>query len=203
MSVINIPVGLKVAGASWGQHRNDIVQGSSFGAQAFEGSAPLWITSFGAPTLKEQNSGQWQVLLLQLRGYTNQLALHNLIRPVPLGSMRGAMTFNAAAVLGATSLSIIAAGQAGKTLLQGDYLGVGAGLTQQVVMVTADAVANGAGVIVVETEPPLRNAFGAAAVVVWDKPKALFRRASSGSQWRYQRQRMSGFAIDLIENVQP
>lgn len=179
MAVIQVPSGLSVGKQTWAQQRNDIEFRSMFGAQAQEASGPLWATDL-TPTFKRPTL--WQVMALQLRGKTNQIALWNFGKPQPLGTMRGVMTLGAT-VQGATSLIITASGQAGKTLLAGDFLGVGSGLTQQVVMVCADALSNGSGVITVTTEPALRNSFASGAGVTWYRPCALFRRKDSAASW--------------------
>jgi hypothetical protein len=200
MSVITFPSTLGVARCTWAQQRNDIEFRSAFGAQAVEGSGPLWaVTLEGAPGLAA-NGGGWQALGISLRGKTRQLELWNHGRPVPLGTMRGTMTLNSGAAQGATSLEIVASGQNGKTLLQGDYLGIGSLLTQQVVMVVEDATSDGSGVISVTTEPPLRNAFLSGESVTWDHPKALFRRVDSKYGWNYSAAVVDGFVLDLIED---
>lgn len=200
MAVIQVPVGLSIALQTWIQQRNDVEFRSRFGSQSQEASGPLWSTSITAGLKRPE---LWQALMMQLRGKTNQLALWNKGRPQPVGTMRGAMTM-AATAQGATALVVTAAGQAGKTLLMGDYLGVGSGLTQQVVMVVADATANGAGVITVTTEPALRNAFAAGAGVTWDRPCVLFRRKTSTSQWDYEPGNIvKGMVLDLLEDWRP
>lgn len=88
----------------------------------------------------------------------------------------------------------------GKTLLRGDLLGIGNGTTQQVVMVTEDAVSTGAGLITVQFEPPLRNAFSAGAEVRWNKPKALFRRRDSDVVWSNESILASDFRLNLVED---
>lgn len=201
MSIITFPSTLKAAKMSWGEKRNDLEFRSQFGAQAVELMGPQWTVSLEPPTLREADSGAWKSLLMRLRGRTNQLALWDFARPAPRGTMRGTMTLNAGAAQGATSLAIVAAGEAGKTLVEGDLLGLGSGATQQVVMVVADATANGSGVIAVTIEPPLRNAFSGGAAVTWDKPKALFRRSTSASNWDYAPGLLAtGFGIALIED---
>lgn len=199
MAMILVPAGLSVARQTWEQQRLDTEFRSVFGAQALEIGAPLWATtisgSFKRPEL-------WQSLMLQLRGRTNQLALWNFGRPVPLGTMRGAMTVPATAQ-GAVVLSITAPGQGSKTLRAGDFLGVGSGLTQQVVMVTADAVANATGTIVVNVEPALRNGFPAGSVVTWNRPCALFRRTESTSGWEYEPGVVKGMSLSLLEDWRP
>ncbi len=199
MAIIQVPTGLSVARQTWGQQRNDVEFRSQFGAQSVEVATPLWVSSI---TATPRRVGLWHALIMQLRGKSNQLALWNMGRPQPLGTMRGAMTLGTTAI-GATSLVITATGEAAKTLLAGDFLGVGTGLTQQVVMVIADAVSNGSGVITVTTEPPLRNAFTAGSTVTWYRPCALFRRQDSRSQWDIEPGVIKGMMLDLIEDPRP
>lgn len=203
MSIITFPSALKVSKSTWSQLRLDMAFNSAFGSQGMEVSGPLWEVQIVSPGMLEVESGEWQALIMQLRGQTNQLALWNHGRSAPRGTMRGTMTLNIAAAQGATTLSIIAATEAAKTLKAGDLLGLGAGVTQQVVMVMADATANGSGVISVTTEPPLRNARLIAATVTWDKPKALFRRKQSTASWDYENIVASGFGLELIEDPRP
>lgn len=199
MAIIQVPAGLSVAKQTWGQRRNDVEFRSAFGSQALEGSAPLWKCSMESGL---KRPGIWQALIMSLKGRVNQLALWNMGRPQPLGTMRGSMTM-AAAAQGATSLVITSAGQSGKTLVAGDYLGVGSGLTQQVVMVLTDAVANGSGVITVATEPPLRNAFASSATVTWYRPCALFRRQESETSWEHSPGVTLGMSLSLLEDYRP
>ena len=200
MSVITFPSTLKVSDAHWEQVRLDLAFNSVFGSQGVEVDTPRWALTLEAPPMLEQESGDWQALLMNLRGQTRQLALWNTGRSAPRGTMRGTMTLNIAAEQGDTTLSIIAGTEAAKTLKSGDWLGLGTGTTQQVVMVTADATANGSGVISVTVEPPLRNGHLIAAAVTWDKPKALFRRKQSAASWDYKNVSVSGFSLDLIED---
>ena len=201
MSIITFPTSLKVSDSSWSQVRRDLSFNSILGSQAVEVSPPLWEVFVSSPEMLEIESGEWEALMLQLRGQTNQLALWNHGRSAPSGTMRGTMTLNAAAAQGATALSIIAATEAAKTLKAGDLLGFGTLTTQQLVMVMADATANGTGIISVTVEPPLRNAISISAPVTWDKPKALFRRKQSAAAWDYKNIQASGFTLDLIEDV--
>jgi hypothetical protein len=200
MSVITFPSSLKVNSSTWAQTRLDISFNSIFGSQGVEVSSPLWEVTISSPAMFESESGSWQALLMQLRGQTNQLALWNHGRTAPRGTMRGTMTLNTAAAQGDTTLSIIAASEAAKTLNAGDLLGLGSGQTQQVVMVMSDATADVSGIISVAIEPPLRNAHLIAASVTWDKPKALFRRKQSQASWDYETILASGFGIELIED---
>lgn len=203
MSVITLPTDLFISRMSWAQQRNDAEFRSGFGSQATEMGVPLWAVSIEVDRIDEESSGDWKAVLMQLRGRTNQLAVWDVARPAPRGTMRGTMTLNLAAAQGATSLSIAAGGEIAKTLVKGDLLGLGSGLTQQVVMLVSDAVSDGSGVIEVTTEPPLRNAHAMAAAVTWDKPTALFRRQTSRAGWDYETVFASGFSLDLLEDWRP
>lgn len=204
MAVITFPTTLYVSAMSWGQRRNELVSRSVFGAQTTEVAAPLWIVTCQIDRLTDAEAGEWKSLMMRMQGQVNQLALWDHMRPVPIGTMRGTMVVDVNAAAGAVQLVIDAgAGEAGQTLKQGDLLGLGSGLTQQVVMVTADATADGSGVITVDIQPPLRNAFTAGASVTWDQPKALFRRTSSDAIWDYSSVYASGFSLDLIEDWRP
>ncbi len=203
MSTITFPDALAAAVGdfSWTPMENNIDFKSPFGpGQAVGISAPQWMASVSQSTLREINAGAWQALVMKLKGRVNTLELWNIMRPVPVGTMRGTMTLSGAHSQGAASLVIAATGQSGTTLKAGDYLGLGAGATQQVVMVLDDATANSSG-ITVNIGAALRNAFSNGAAVTWNKPKALFRQRPGSSPWKYGRgQIVIGIALDLIED---
>ena len=204
MAVITMPDTLYMSSMSWRQKRNEMVTRSIFGAQTVEVAAPLWMVDIAIDRLPDSKAGPWKSLIMQLEGQVNQFAVWDKMRPVPLGTMRGTMVLDSNAAQGATQLVIDAgAGEAGETLVEGDMLGLGTGTTQQVVMVTGDATADVNGVITVNIQPPLRNAFTAGDSVTWDKPKALFRRTNAESGWDYSGTYASGFNLSLIEDWRP
>jgi hypothetical protein len=203
VAVITWP-GLKVATFRWKKANQAIVFRSVFGAQALEGAAPLWEVELTGVPQKWADANLTVAFLESLDGFRNQIALWNLVQPVPRGTMRGDMALKVPAAQGANALTI-AAGveQASRTLLTGDLIGLGAGLTQQVVRVTADARANAQGDIVVGIGTPLRNAFPAGAAVVWDRPKALFRQRSLNDGIEYVPVIGQPWALSLIEDWRP
>lgn len=203
MAVIALPTDLRIASMNWGIQRKDVSFSSSFGSQSTAISAPIWSVSIGINAQSDYQSGAWQSLLLQLRGQTNQIAVHNVARPVPLGTLRGNIELFSSAGSGATSAIITAPGQGVKTLKRGDYLGVGQGITQQVVMVVQDMSMNGVGQGTVVFEPPLRSTHLAATPLVWNKPTALFRATQKDFGWQYSTVFVSGITLDLIEDVRP
>jgi len=204
MSVITYPVGLNIAKQSWGLFRNDIEFRSLFGVQALEASPPLWQTTLTAVDGLASLAGQWQSLMLSLQGRVNQLAMYNLGRPVPVGTMRGSITFSINHPAGTTICTLTAgSGQAGKTLKAGDYLGFGSGSTQQVVMVMADCTADGSGTITPTIFPAMRNAMTSGAGVTWNYPTALFRLRNPSPKWDYDSTMISGMNMDLLEDTRP
>jgi hypothetical protein len=87
-------------------------------------------------------------------------------------------------------------GQAGTTLLAGDLLGVGGLL----LMVAADATANGSGVITVTLANRLRTAQSISAAVTWNQPTAPMRLLqNSGVQ--YQPGFAGGISLDFAEAI--
>ena len=203
MAEVAFPSGLSVEKFTWQIQRMDSTFTGIFGQQSIEGAAPMWKASIGVATMDEAKSGAWQALAMSLNGRLNQLALHNIGRPVPRGTYRGSPLLTATAAQGASSLTFIDATQAGKTLLQGDFLGFGSGAAKQVVMVMADATASGAGQITVSIQPALRNDLAISSPVVWDKPTALFRQTTNTSKWEYSSINVSGLSLDLMEDFRP
>jgi hypothetical protein len=169
---------------------------------------PRWaMTLVCPPALAVADAATWEVMLLQLRGRINHLAAYDPARPAPRGTMRGTMTLSGSHTAGATSVVVTAgAGQASTTLLSGDWLQIGSGLTGQLVKVVADATANGSGVITLTTEPPLRTGYAGATAVTWDKARGHYKNTSDESRWQYLNgqgrgmvQALAGFSIDLLE----
>lgn len=202
MAVITFP-DLPVSSFRWRKANQAMVFRSPFGVQSVEASFPLWEAQLKGVVSYHADAHAMTVFLESLEGYRNQLALWNLAQPVPAGTMRGMMTLAADAAQGAQALLIVAASQAGHTLLAGDLLGLGAGLTQQVVRVAADAVADGSGVIAVTLGTPLRNAFATGSSVVWDKPKALFRQTATNDGIEFVPGVANGWALSLMEDWRP
>lgn len=204
MSILIIPTGLKVKRIEWGQRRSDLEFGSGdTGVSQVRVLAPSrWYAAIVCPDyLSAAEAAVWRDLVLRLQGRVNQLAMYDMSNPAPRGTMRGTLTLASAAAQGATTLSITGgAGQAGTTLLAGDWIGIGSGTTRQLVAVAADATADGSGVISVTISQPMRLAQLIAAPVTWDKPTALFRQTGTEASWSFERQVRTGHSLDLIES---
>lgn len=188
----------------WERYDQDITARGPFGVQSVSTIAPLWKVAMTFEMQSQAKAGPYQALLMQLDGVRNQLSLYNIGRPVPLGTYQGITGTNAitSASAGNTTMTITNATYATKTLLAGDYVGVGTGLTTQVVMVTADATSNGSGVINISFLPALRNAMtGTNATLQY--PRALFRLQQTNTGWDYSTVVVDGMALDLLEDVRP
>jgi hypothetical protein len=117
-------------------------------------------------------------------------------RPAPLGtcSLTG-VTLAAGAAQFAEALSLAGCG-AGNTLLAGDWISVAG----QLLMVVADATANGSGVMAVEVRHMLRQAVASGAAVTLHKPTALYIRSEAAlAMPRGPGKRQPGFALQFVE----
>lgn len=164
---------------------------------------PHWGLSLVSPeAMRDLHASQWKAMLLSLRGSVNVLAAYDPSRTEPMGTLRGAPVLSASVAYGAIAMVINAgAGQAGKTLEPGDWLQIGTGLgSSQLVIVMAKAVADGAGVISVTFEHPMRQAYAAGAVVTWQRPRAYFRKPQGRVGWSpYSTRHTLAMAVDLVE----
>lgn len=207
MTIITLPTTLPLGQNSGvGQRRFDLFsQSESSGSQQTRLlGPPRWTLRLVQPAiLNLTDGGTWAALLMQLRGRVNVLAAWDPARPAPRGTLRGTLTLSATAAAGATSISITGgSGQAGRTLLAGDWLTIGTGLgASQLVMATAPVTMDGAGTGAVAFEPPLRAGFASATEVTWDKSLAYYRQQTDASTWGYDGGGMfvTGLSIDLME----
>ena len=107
--------------------------------------------------------------------------------------MRGTPVLQANAAQLATSISIQTTATA--TLLRGDLIS----LAGQTVMVTADATANGSGVMSAIISPALRAASSTSAAITWDKPTFLWLIVGM-PMWGYDPGSVSpSVTMDLME----
>lgn len=206
MAIIATPVGLAFSRFRIGHRRYDYeeisdVQGDISGRI---GGSPRWVLSIASPNrMVEAQAKLWRATMMKLRGRINHLAAYDIVRPAPLGTMRGTLTLSSSAAQGDTSIIVTGgAGQAGTTMAQGDWLQIGAaGLGSQYVMVQDDATANGSGIITLNIEHPLRVAYAAGQPVTWDKPLCYYKAVNETNDWDYDAGSLtvSGFEGDFVE----
>lgn len=167
-------------------------------------SVPRWKLMMQSPDrIDAAAMDYWRQVLVKLRGRVNYLAMWDVGRPAPRGTMRGTMSLNASLLQGDTSMTITAGGgQAGTTLEAGDWLQISSGLTGQLVMITDGGTANGSGVITVNFEHPIRASSGypGGTAVTWDKALGHYKMMSESVQWFYDGGLLqSGAAGDFLE----
>lgn len=111
----------------------------------------------------------------------------------------GPLTNYQRVVLAPNGFDVVDYANVGKTLLRGDWLGIGSGLTRQLVSVPADVTTNGAGSATVDIRPAVRWTQANGSAAVWDKPTALFRNTASQNSWDagvFE----GGYSLDLMES---
>lgn len=175
------------------------LRGSPFGGsqQVTDLLNDVWMMDVELPESDTADGQAIESFINALRGQVNVVSLYHFGRPAPLGTMRGTLTISGAVSQGASSITVTGgAGQASKTLLAGDLLGVGGLLLE----VAANATANGSGVITVTLNTRVRTALSNGAAVTWDKPSALFRMIDT-TRVQYTRARASGVSMQFMEAV--
>ena len=123
MAVITFPTALEsyVAQQAIGQRRFDTFDASDVtgAVDVVIGGPPRWTQQLQAlDGMELAIAGQWDALMLQLRGGVNHLAMHDLLRPLPTGTMRRTPTLgatlaagvNTAALTGATGVNLMFGG---------------------------------------------------------------------------------------------
>lgn len=203
MAIVTLPDNLKLEKLSFGRQTFDLpFSNADTGANSTRLlGPPRWTISFGsAPDLDLSVAGEWISFMLKLKGRINHLEAWDKARPQPLGTCRGQMSLASALAEGATQALIqVESGQAGRTLLPGDWLQIGTGLgTSQLVAVTDRAVASSASILV-NFESPSRRGMPQGSPVSWDKPKAYFKSNSSATSWNSERANQGGFSFDGTE----
>jgi len=195
MTVIALPPTFKVESFSMQMFTNQRAFGSPFGGseQVVDQLNDRWLVTLSLPLGHQETAARNEAFLNALRGMTNTCNLWHMKRRQPVGSMRGAPTAQAAAV-GAGILGINTT--TGATLTMGDMIGV-AGLLLQV---AEDAVADGAGLLVVKIVNRLRYAIVAGTAVIWDAPTAPFRKVSQPG-FQYFTGYAAGVSIDFVEAI--
>ncbi|WP_422099089.1 hypothetical protein [Variovorax sp.] len=206
MTIITLPLTLPIKDQVFGTRdfNQTFANGDTGASQVKVGAPPRYTCSLVSEERipDARMYAMWRALVHDLNGQVNQLAVFDLLHPVPRGSARGGWMAAATAPAGATTITIdMGAAQAGKTLLQGDWFGVNqAGKNRELLHVQADAVANAAGVIAVRFAPALRASVAAMSTMAWERPTCLMRRTTAQSSWTSQANTQGGFSLDLMES---
>lgn len=183
----------------FGQEPNDRILPSphSGQTQTVEMPGTRWGHSLRLEGLPPAERAMMAVFFSQLRGRANRYTLHDVINPLPRGTMRGSPTVSGSVAQGAVTVTINAgAGQASTTLLAGDKLAINSELK----IIVSPVTLNGSGIATLTVEPPFRWAASNGASVVWDKPTAKFIRVTSTWRMEHTWPRYGTVALDGLED---
>jgi hypothetical protein len=116
-----------------------------------------------------------EAFLARLNGREHLITIHDHFRPVPRGTcnLTGVTTSGTISQF-ATTATLQGCG-ATRTLLAGDWIKI----ASQLVMIVADATANGSGVMSIEFRHAMRASVSSGAAVVLDRPTSTYMMASS------------------------
>lgn len=204
MAIITMNAALLVGEATRGVRRFDLHELSAATGESADRvlAPPRWTLSLRSPSkIDAAAMDLWRVMIVGLSGRVNHLAAWDTNRPAPRGTMRGTMTVVGAVAAGATSCTIGAgAGQAGKTLVGGDWLQVGSGLTSQLIMVMTGGTADGSGNVTITFQHPCRTGWSGGTAVTWDKALGHYKRIDDSANWSADAALLEGGAtLDLME----
>lgn len=147
------------------------VNASPFGGaeQAVDMLNDRWVYHLTLPVAYPEDAAAIEAFLASFRGQVNTVDVWHFARSAPRGTISGSPTVSGAHAQGAATLVIQAA--AGETVKAGDLVGVGGLL----LMASADATANGSGVLSMPLVNRLRTALSNGAAITLTKPTAAFR----------------------------
>jgi len=208
MSIITMPAGLSVGQFAISQHRYDLneMSDSTGATQTRIMGPPRWGLAIASGNIMSlAQASLWEAMVLSLRGGINHLAAWDIVRVAPRGTARGTLSVQTTGgvppAAGAVQMQIDSSpSQVGMTLLAGDWLQVGSGLTGQLIKLIADCTF-GSSVGQITFEAPLRIGYAAGTAVAWDKPKGHYKMTTDAPAWAYApgSNTVSGFAMDLLE----
>lgn len=184
-----LTVGVKASSSSWSAFFTGQTQSVSHDASRLRFSMTL-------PPCRAAAAAEREAFLMQLVTRGDWVNLGHIVRPVPLGTMRGTPTVSANAAASATAVSIQSTASA--TLLAGDVLKANG---QLLVVGYGGGTANGSGVFVdLPLAVPLRKALTAGQSVTWDAPTATFQLVGSeyGLDYRAPLLQM-GVTLEFLE----
>lgn len=195
MTAFSLPSWFDADGFSLSLSTNQRVFASPYGGseQVLDMGNDRWRSTLSARPRTNDEAAALEALIAGMRGMTNTLAVYHLLRRQPRGTMRGAPTAQASS---AGTQAVVLNTTAAATLLAGDMIGVSGLLLQ----VASDAVADGAGVMLVSIVNKLRVGIASGAAVTWDRPTAPFRLASQ-PVIQFVPGYAQGVSMDLVEVI--
>lgn len=163
--------------------------------QTLENPGARWRAVMQWPNLQEADATLLQAWLAKLRGRANRALIHNFARPNVRGTMTGTPLVNGAGQTG--SSLVIDGGGATKTLLAGDFFGVGGKLKMVVADMTTDGSGN--GTITFEPPIPLGQAPADNASITLVKPTCRMIMESDASEWLTRAPILTDIPLAFVE----
>lgn len=166
--------------------------------QTGDTQGPRWGASLQLRPMAEADAVEMQAFLVRLRGKVNRALIYNFARFVPRGTITtSGVTVNGALSAGATQLTLAGCGNA-KTLLTGDFLGVGG----QLLMVVNGPYTSTAGgdMANVVFEHPLRAAVVHGAAVTLTKPTCRALLVGEEGGWDVTAPVISAMSLEFEED---
>ena len=204
MAYVSFPA-LVPASTEFGLKSNVQVSASDLSGyvQTSELPGARWTTSLRMPTLARDPDGAvFEAWIASLRGGAVRARIPVFQRGTPLGSWAGSPAVNNE--VGSPTLSqtgntlYVRAFTAAATVKKGDFFNLGSG--GQLLMVTADATADGSGLAQLSVEPAIRTAPAHNTALVFTDPVVPYMiLTDSHPRWRLQPAELGEYALDFVE----
>lgn len=175
--------------------------------QVFESPLTRSVQTLAMPGARWAFTGTWQNLtpdeaarmrafLYSLRGRAGRFYLHNFARPTPAGTLAGTPRVAGA---GQTGSALLTDGWgAGGSVRAGDFVGLG----DELRMVVADAVENGAGVMTLTLDEPVRSSPADDLALNFVRPVCVMRLTADDVESSFQRSvigALESFTLNCVE----
>lgn len=206
MALIALPDSpLKWQSATWGpvgaDGVNEFLQGAT---QVTSFAKRLWTARIVLPPLSDDQKRVWRSRLAQLSDLSNRCEMGPPdYQAGPSTGYAGPAPQVAGGGQLGLSLDVDGVTPSAALLGEGDYFQITADGVKQVLMMTADATANGAGEATLNFSPALRNAPLNNATVEIFSPKCQFMLATPQVQWELALGGFMNASLDFIEAFAP
>jgi hypothetical protein len=153
-----------------------------------------WVTTITYANLMASDAAKMAAFLAALGGRAGRITVGNFGQPRPRGTWSGAPLVAGAPAAGATSITTDGWTPSSQ-LLAGDFFGLGSRLYQ----VSADATADGSGIMTVTFAPGLRAAVLDNSAVTLVNPTTTMMLVDDSQGWQYAPGGARTFVVDLVE----
>lgn len=158
-----------------------------------------WACTAVWQNLAPADSALLRAFMYSLRGRAGRFYLHNFARPSPRGAVAGTPLVAGAGQVGSTLNTD--GWTPGATLLAGDFVAIGTELR----VVIADATADGAGLMAVTFDEPVRSSPADNAALVTLQPACVMRLTSDDIESSFKSSvlgPLETFTLDCVEAFQ-